>query len=76
MLRLINNGDKMRDVTYLMDTYRECVRHLWNTDFLRDAQEKNDWDLKDEFDDASAILFHAFDLRRLNREDIEFTPDY
>ena len=40
----------MNDVTHLFLTYREYVRHLWNTYFWSVAELSQDWDLRDEFD--------------------------
>ncbi len=66
----------MEDVTPLMDTYRECVRHLWNSYFQRDALSGQDWDLRDEFNDISLALFRALVLRKIDREDFEVMPDH
>lgn len=66
----------MNDITHLMDTYRECVRHLWNTYFQREAELRQDWDLRDQFCDASLLLFRALVLRGVGREDAGVLPDY
>ena len=66
----------MDDVTSWMDEYRECVRHLWNTYFRRDAEPSQDWELRDEFNEAASILFRALVLRKLNRADIVVAPDH
>jgi hypothetical protein len=66
----------MIDVTDLMLNYRECVRHLWNTYFRREAQPQQDWDLRDEFYDAALVLFKALVLRGLDVGDVKLLPDY
>jgi hypothetical protein len=67
--------EAMTDVTPLLDAYRECVRHLWNTHFWRDAEAATDWDLQNAFDDVAAQLFRILVLRKLGR-DAEVKPDY
>jgi hypothetical protein len=50
----------MKDVTSHLSSYRECVRHLWNTHFLDVAAHSTDkWAVRDQFDDASQLLFAA-----------------
>jgi hypothetical protein len=66
----------MTDVTDLMLNYRECVRHLWNTYFRREARPRQDWDLRDEFYDAALILFKALVLRGPDVDDPPLLPDY
>jgi len=66
----------MGDVTPLMDAYRECVRHLWNTYFQREAEANQDWDHRDEFNAIAAQLFRALVLRKLGRESAEVRPDH
>jgi hypothetical protein len=65
----------MDDVTALMDGYRECVRHVWNTHFQRDAERDTDWDLRDEFNAVAATLFRALVLRKLGRRESVVQPD-
>jgi hypothetical protein len=65
----------MDDVTPLMNAYRDCVRHLWNTYFQRDAESEQDWDLRDEFNAVAAQLFRALILWKVQREETEVQPD-
>jgi hypothetical protein len=58
-----------------MHTYRECVRHIWNTQFLGNERPP-DWDLRDQFCDAALILFQALVFRGLDVDDTELRPDY
>jgi hypothetical protein len=64
----------MKDVTSVTNTYRECVRHLWNTYFC--ALADVDWDLRDHFNEIALNLFRALVLRSLDRGDVELTPDH
>jgi hypothetical protein len=65
----------MEDVTALMNEYRECVRHLWNTNFSEDATESEpDWDLCDEFNEIAALLFRTLVLRKLGLDDVNVRP--
>ena len=57
----------------MMNDFQECVRHLWNTYFLRGVKG-NDWDLCDRFNDIEIELFRALVLRPLNREDAPLKP--
>jgi hypothetical protein len=65
----------MTDVTAVLNAYRECVRHLWNTNFWRDAEPSNDWDLQNAFDDVAAQLFRTLVLQKLGH-DAEVRPNY
>jgi hypothetical protein len=48
----------MKDVTTRLNSYRECIRHLWNMHFLAAATHASDkWAVRDEFDDACQMLF-------------------
>jgi len=67
---------KSDDVTALMDSYRECARHLWNCYFAKDAELRQDWDLRDEFNAIAVGLFRSLVLRKLGREDAEVVPDH
>ncbi len=67
---------KSDDVTALMGSYRECARHLWNCYFAKDAELRQDWDLRDEFNAIAVGLFRSLVLRRLGREDAEVVPDH
>src|SRR5262245_25527689 len=64
------------DVTPLMDSYRECARHLWNCYFAKDAEPEQDWNLRDDFNNLALGLFRALVLRKLRREDAKILPDH
>jgi hypothetical protein len=66
----------MTDVTARMNAYRECVRHLWNTQFQAEAEPGHDWDLRDGFNKVAAQLFRLLILRPLDRENWDFQPDH
>jgi hypothetical protein len=56
----------MRDVTDILQSYRECVRHLWNANYLNLLPNTQDqWGLRDNFDDACSILFGALVVDRI-----------
>ena len=65
----------MTDLTARMHSYRECVRHIWNTQFVG-SEPRPDWDLRDQFCDAALILFQALVLRGLDVDDSELLADY
>jgi len=64
----------MRDITELMQRYRECSRHIWNAYFLPQAEVDDDWDLRDRFEVINVKLFSSLVLWPLKREDCEPTP--
>jgi hypothetical protein len=66
----------MEDVTPLMNAYRECVPHLWNTHFQVHAEAENDWDLRDGFNEVAARLFRLIVLWPLHREEWEVAVDH
>lgn len=66
----------MNDVTPLMQNYRECVRHVWNSYFRAEAEPRNDWDLRDRFCDAAVILFQALVLHGLVVDESQVLADY
>jgi len=66
----------MNDVTHLFLTYRECVRHLWNTYFRSVAEPSQNWDLRDEFDAIARSIFSSLVLRPLDVFDHELAPEY
>jgi hypothetical protein len=50
----------MKDVTSRLNSYRECVRHLWNAEFLGlVAASPDKWALREAFDNISSALFDA-----------------
>ena len=66
----------MNDVTHLFSTYRECVRHLWNTYFRPVAEPTQNWDLCDEFDIIARGIFSSLVLRPMEVFDHELAPEY
>jgi len=64
------------DVTLLMDSYRECARHVWNCYFSKDAEPAQDWNLRDDFNNLALGLFRALVLRKLGRDDAKILPDH
>lgn len=57
----------MEDITKEMNTYRECVRNIWNVYFLRQLTPENEFSIKDEFDRISTKIFSALILNRIGR---------
>jgi hypothetical protein len=58
------------DVTELFQIYRECVRHLWNSHFVRTCKTNNTndgsqdrFDIRDRFAALSSTLFDEVVLR-------------
>ena len=66
----------MMDITDRMQSYRECVRYIWNTHFRAEAEQSQDWDLRDDFCDAALMLFRALVLRGLDVGEVELLPEY
>jgi hypothetical protein len=66
----------MDDVTQLFSTYRECVRHLWNTYFRPVAEPTQNWDLCDDFDTIARGIFSSLVLRTMEVFDHELAPEY
>jgi hypothetical protein len=68
----------MRDVTTLMDRYRECARHLWNVYFLEQARKASDaaWDVRDDFARVCQLLFSALVLVPLGKDEDEKAAEY
>jgi hypothetical protein len=65
----------MEDVTHLFNTYRECVRHLWNAYFRPVAEPTQNWDVRDEFDVVARGIFSSLVLRSLGVFDGELSPE-
>jgi hypothetical protein len=56
----------MKDATDVLQSYRECVRHLWNTNFMALIPTAEDrWNLQHLFDEAASVLFRALVVDRL-----------
>lgn len=64
----------MHDVSQLFSTYRECVRHLWNTYSRPVAEPTQDWDVRDEFDTIAREIFSTLVLRPLEIFNHELSP--
>ena len=54
----------MRDITLLMDHYREVTRSVWNTGFWAQADLQT-WDARDQFEQIKKLLFKALVIARL-----------
>lgn len=57
----------MKDVTQLLNRYRECVRGLWNTYFMNQESFTADWELSDEYEEICVKLFTSLVLNRVGR---------
>jgi hypothetical protein len=55
----------MRDITELMNTYRECARHLWNIYFSR---QQNIGGALDAFEEIRQLLFSSLVVSDLSYE--------
>ena len=63
----------MEDITEIMNDFRECARHIWNTYGLKRLQE-NDWDFRDRLNAIEVELFRALVLYKFEREDTPLEP--
>lgn len=45
-----------------VNSYRECIRNLWNIHFMPSISINEDWDAKDSFDQICTILFSVLVL--------------
>src|SRR5579862_7023238 len=66
----------MEDVTHLLEHYRECIRHLWNTGFRVLDSSQDAWDLRDQYSEVASQLFGIFVLQPLGRPNIELPQEY
>jgi len=59
----------MKDVTSILNNYRECIRHLWNSYFLHEGEVPPLYtdDLLDQFEEVERVLFSALVLTRINK---------
>jgi hypothetical protein len=70
----------MKDLTAEINTYRECVRHLWNAYLLPTVAANGDgWSVRDEFDDVCRKLFglllvDPLRLAGVSRADLLLSP--
>ncbi len=53
----------MKDITPLMNAYRECSRNLWNAYF---SSREFTWDLHDEYESIRKLLFEALVVNELD----------
>ncbi len=63
----------MNDVTGIMNDYRECARHIWNTCCFK-GLDRNDWEFRNRVYEIELNLFRALVLYRLEREDTPLKP--
>ena len=62
----------MKDVTHLLNRYRECVRSLWNAYFMNQESVIPDWDMRDAYEDICVKLFSALVLNRVGRNNRDY----
>lgn len=69
------------DITQLMLQYRECSRNLWNM-YIRqqvsefNTDERNEWDIKDEYDEICTILFSTLVLAPIGKSNFKKSHSY
>lgn len=56
----------MKEITNVLNDYRECSRNLWNTHFLRKSR-LSIHDMREMFDDIDKFLFSALVLAQLGK---------
>jgi hypothetical protein len=66
----------MRDITSIMNMYRECVRNLWNAYFLNLISSENKWDFNDQFEEISSEIFSVFISSCTSCTDIQKSPSF
>ena len=70
------------DVSHLIAKYRDVARTLWNTAFypMLDADlpndARNEWDIRDEFEDAASQLFSMLVLSAAGAPALKIAPAY
>jgi len=57
----------MRDITEIMNRYRECTRNLWNIYFLEQISQGDEWDLCDEYEEICSLFFSSLVLRAVDQ---------
>jgi hypothetical protein len=60
----------MEDVTWIMNHYRECVRHIWNTGFLGMDDTQDIWQLQEVFEQVAGQLFSSLVLGSLGSPNV------
>ncbi len=66
----------MKDITQILNEYRECVRNLWNIYFIKHISSESEWDVFDEYEDICIMLFSSLVLNLLNRETYKKAKTY
>jgi hypothetical protein len=61
----------MRDITDIMNNYRECVRHLWNTYFRTPNVSQYEIESAFHFDEISNSLFAELVLSKIGKAGFE-----
>jgi hypothetical protein len=62
----------MKDITQLMNTYRECSRNLWNAYF---SAREFTWNLHSEYESIRKLLFEALVVYELDLDKECCAPD-
>jgi hypothetical protein len=62
-----NLRSDVRDVTSILDHYRESARAIWNTAFWPDQDFRN-WDSLEQFNEIEKLLFQELVLAKVDRE--------
>ncbi len=47
------------NITERINDFREAARHVWNTHFRHEAEQNQDWDLRDAFSEVYVALFNS-----------------
>src|SRR5207249_1928488 len=65
LIESMQSATAMRDITELMNAYRECSRNLWNVYF---SKRKDIGDVLDVFEQIRELLFGSLILTELSYE--------
>jgi len=57
----------MRNVTLIMNRYRECARNIWNVYFNQQFKVDDQWTILDEYDNICVALFSSLVLNPISR---------
>ena len=57
----------MEEITQILNAYRECVRHLWNSYYqpLALAENKQNWELEEKFGEIEKDIFSSLVLNHV-----------
>ena len=69
----------MKDITKLMNIYRECARNLWNVYFQPQVllhKSTTKWNFFDEFDDICSLIFKLLILNPLGMISFKKSSSY